>query len=63
MSTAPRILQVGYHFPFHPLGPEMKRRLAAGRLGRIRYLGSRFSGFKRTRGATGLPVELEGDGI
>ncbi len=54
VAQSGRCLQVGFYFRFHPLGLEMKRRLASGSLGDIRYLGARFSGFKRARGDSGV---------
>jgi UDP-N-acetylglucosamine 3-dehydrogenase len=42
-------LQVGHIFRFHPVYQAIKTALAAGRLGRLRYLGGRFAGLKRPR--------------
>lgn len=49
-----RVLQVGHIFRFHPVTALLREALAAGRLGRVRYLTGRFAGFKRPRTDVGV---------
>jgi predicted dehydrogenase len=49
-----RILQVGYIFRFHPVSDALKRLIAEGRIGKVRYLAGRFAGFKRPRTDVGV---------
>lgn len=49
-----RVLQVGHIFRFHPVSDALRRCLAAGRAGRVRYLTGRFAGFKRPRTDVGV---------
>jgi len=51
-----RILQVGHVFRFHPATAALRERLAVGRVGRIRYVTGRFSGFKRPRVDVGVTM-------
>ena len=44
-----RVLQVGHIFRFHPVSDVLRRCLAEGRVGQVRYLTGRFAGFKRPR--------------
>lgn len=49
-----RLLQVGHVFRFHPVTHVLRRCLAEGRVGQIRYLTGRFAGFKRPRTDVGV---------
>ncbi|MBI3624545.1 MAG: Gfo/Idh/MocA family oxidoreductase [Candidatus Rokubacteria bacterium] len=49
-----RVLQVGHIFRFHPVSDVLRRCLAEGRIGRVRYLTGRFAGFKRPRTDVGV---------
>ena len=49
-----RLLQVGHIFRFHPATDLLRRCLAEGRVGQIRYVSGRFSGFKRPRTDVGV---------
>lgn len=49
-----RLLQVGHIFRFHPVSDVLRRCLAEGRAGRLRYLTGRFAGFKRPRADVGV---------
>jgi len=49
-----RILQVGYCFRHHPVSQYAKEAVAAGKLGKIRYLSGSFMGFKRPRTDVGV---------
>lgn len=48
------VLQVGHIFRFHPVSDVLRRCLAEGRVGRVRYLTGRFAGFKRPRADVGV---------
>jgi UDP-N-acetylglucosamine 3-dehydrogenase len=54
VATTDARLQVGHVFRFHPVYRALKRALAAGRLGRPRYLAGRFAGLKRPRADGGV---------
>lgn len=45
--------QAGLYFRFHPKARDLKRRIAAGELGRPRYVSGRFAGLKRARRDSG----------
>ncbi len=49
-----RVLQVGHIFRFHPVSDVLRRCLAEGRIGQVRYLTGRFAGFKRPRTDVGV---------
>ncbi len=49
-----RVLQVGHIFRFHPVTDALRRCLAEGRVGRVRYVTARFAGFKRPRTDVGV---------
>ncbi len=49
-----RLLQVGHIFRFHPATRLLRRCLAEGAVGEIRYLTGRFAGFKRPRADVGV---------
>lgn len=49
-----RILQVGYCFRYHPISQYVKKSLAEGALGEVRYLSGSFMGFKRPRTDVGV---------
>lgn len=49
-----RRLQVGHIFRFHPVTDCLRRCLAEGRVGQVRYLTGRFAGFKRPRRDVGV---------
>ncbi|MFQ5829976.1 MAG: Gfo/Idh/MocA family protein [Candidatus Methylomirabilia bacterium] len=49
VKTTGRLLQVGHVFRFHPVTDVLRRWLAEGRVGAVRYLTGRFAGFKRPR--------------
>jgi predicted dehydrogenase len=53
-DAAGRVVQVGHIFRFHPVTAALRRALAEGRLGRVRYATGRFSGFKRPRTDVGV---------
>lgn len=44
-----RVLQVGFHYRYHPFTAEAKRLITTGALGEIRYVSGNFKGFKRPR--------------
>ena len=54
VSATGRILQVGHIFRFHPVSEALKRLIAEGRIGKVRYLTGRFAGFKRPRADVGV---------
>lgn len=54
VSATGRILQVGHIFRFHPVSDALKRLIAEGRIGKVRYLTGRFAGFKRPRTDVGV---------
>ena len=54
VSATGRILQVGHIFRFHPVSDALKRLIAEGRIGKVRYLTGRFAGFKRPRMDVGV---------
>ena len=54
VSSTGRILQVGHIFRFHPVSAALKRLIAEGRIGKVRYLTGRFAGFKRPRTDVGV---------
>lgn len=47
-------LQVGHIFRFHPVTAALRRALADGRIGQVRFATGRFSGFKRPRTDVGV---------
>lgn len=49
-----RIVQVGYHYRYHPLTLWLKEMLQSGALGEIRYIKGDFKGFKRPRTDVGV---------
>ncbi len=49
-----RVLQVGHIFRFHPVTEALRRCLAEGRVGHVRYVTARFAGFKRPRTDVGV---------
>jgi predicted dehydrogenase len=49
-----RLLQVGHIFRFHPVSDLLRRCLAEGRVGHVRYVTGRFAGFKRPRSDVGV---------
>lgn len=49
-----RLFQVGHIFRFHPVTDILRRCLAEGQVGQIRYLTGRFAGFKRPRTDVGV---------
>ena len=53
-GAARRVVQVGHIFRFHPVTALLREALAEGRIGRVRYLTGRFSGFKRPRTDVGV---------
>jgi predicted dehydrogenase len=54
VAASDRILQVGYYFRHHPLACYARERVAQRDLGRLRYLGGSFCGFKRARADIGV---------
>lgn len=54
VRRAGRLLQVGHIFRFHPTTEIVRRHLAEGTLGELRYLTGRFAGFKRPRTDVGV---------
>lgn len=54
VAATGRVLQVGHIFRFHPVSDVLRRCLAGGRVGRVRYLTGRFAGFKRPRTDVGV---------
>jgi len=48
------VVQVGHIFRFHPVTVTLRKALAAGRIGRVRYATGRFAGFKRPRTDVGV---------
>ena len=48
------VLQTGHIFRFHPVTAAIRRALAEGRIGRVRFATGRFSGFKRPRTDVGV---------
>lgn len=53
-QQAQRIVQCGLYFRFHPKAQALKRMIAGGEFGRLRYLSGRFLGLKRARGDSGV---------
>jgi predicted dehydrogenase len=53
-AKARRVVQVGHIFRFHPVTGALRRALAQGCLGGMRYASGRFSGFKRPRTDVGI---------
>jgi UDP-N-acetylglucosamine 3-dehydrogenase len=49
-------LQVGHIFRFHPVTDALRRLIAAGDLGALRYCTGRFAGFKRPRADVGVTM-------
>ncbi len=54
VAASDGILQVGYYFRHHPLARYARKRMAAGHLGKLRYLSGNFYGFKRARSDIGV---------
>lgn len=54
VAATGRLLQVGHIFRFHPVSAQLKRLMAEGRVGKVRYLTGRFAGFKRPRMDVGV---------
>ena len=52
--AASRVLQVGHVFRFHPVTAALRRALAEGRIGHVRFATGRFAGFKRPRADVGV---------
>lgn len=48
------VLQTGHIFRFHPVTETLRRAMADGRIGRVRFATGRFSGFKRPRTDVGV---------
>lgn len=48
------VVQVGHIFRFHPVTAALRRAIAAGRIGRVRFATGCFSGFKRPRTDVGV---------
>lgn len=48
------VVQVGHVFRFHPVTAALRAALQAGRVGAVRYVTGRFSGFKRPRTDVGV---------
>ena len=55
-----RIVQVGFYYRTHPGSQVLKKKIAQGRLGALRYLSGNFMGFKRARNDVGV---MQTDGI
>jgi len=53
-AASDRVVQVGHIFRFHPVTTALRSALAAGRIGRVRYVTARFAGFKRPRTDVGV---------
>ena len=51
-----RILQVGHVFRFHPVTTALRDRLGSGDIGAVRYVTSRYAGFKRPRADVGVTM-------
>ncbi len=51
-----RIVQVGHIFRFHAVTERLRRRLASGEVGTVRYCTGRFAGFKRPRTDVGVTM-------
>jgi len=49
-------LQVGHIFRFHPVTDALRRLIAEGDLGELRYCTGRFAGFKRPRADVGVTM-------
>lgn len=49
-----KIVQLGHIFRYNPATRELKRMIAAGELGKIRYIYGTFAGFKRMRTDVGV---------
>lgn len=49
-----RLVQVGFYYRYHPSSQRVKAEIAAGGLGRLRYLSGNFFGFKRARTDVGV---------
>jgi predicted dehydrogenase len=54
VASTKRIVQVGHIFRFHPVSDALRRIIAEGRIGKVRYLTGRFAGFKRPRMDVGV---------
>lgn len=52
--AANRVLQVGHIFRFHPVTATLRRAIADGRIGAVRFASGRFAGFKRPRTDVGV---------
>lgn len=52
--AAGRVVQVGHIFRFHPVTATLRRALAGGCIGGVRYATGRFSGFRRPRTDVGV---------
>jgi UDP-2-acetamido-3-amino-2,3-dideoxy-glucuronate N-acetyltransferase len=59
-AAAGRILQVGHIFRYEPATVALRKVIASGRLGEVRWLKGNFSGFKRPRMDSGV---MMADGI
>ena len=55
-----KLVQVGFYYRFHPISIRLKQEIAAGNLGKIRYVTGNFMGFKRARTDVGV---MHTDGI
>jgi len=53
-AAAGRVLQVGHILRFHPVTAVLRRALAAGDIGAVRFATARFSGLKRPRTDVGI---------
>jgi predicted dehydrogenase len=53
-GQAGRVLQVGHIFRFHPVTATLREALDGDRIGAVRYVTGRFSGFKRPRTDVGV---------
>jgi predicted dehydrogenase len=53
-SATGRVLQVGHIFRFHPVTAALREALDGDRIGAVRYVTGRFSGFKRPRTDVGV---------
>jgi UDP-2-acetamido-3-amino-2,3-dideoxy-glucuronate N-acetyltransferase len=49
-----RLVQVGFYYRFHPISVRLRQDVAAGLLGKIRYVSGNFMGFKRARTDVGV---------
>lgn len=52
--AAGRVLQVGHILRFHPVTEALRRALAQGAVGEVRFATARFAGFKRPRTDVGV---------